>query len=1010
LTTTNPRTTATTIRRRRQHRREKRQTRQKGLLSVLAFGTLAALVVTLVLIVGGVGAFVALYVSYARDLPPPEAITRVREEFETTLLYDRSGQTVLYQIVDPAGDRQSVALPDIPADLVNATIAIEDKSFYTNPGFDIRGMLRALFIALQEGAVQGASTITQQLVKNTLIAPEERTALSQDRKIKEIILATEISRLYSKNQILEWYLNTNFYGNLAYGVGTAAQVYFGKRVQDLTLGEAAMLAAIPQNPQLNPIDDWIAARQRQAVVLDSMVAQGYITEATATAAKSEIIILRPTTERYGIIAPHFSLYAREQAITILNKLGMDGARLVSGKGLKIYTTLDVDLNYQVECVLRGHVERLAGGNPAAAPNTAEGKPCAAAQYLTIPPKLMLNTRRNVTNAAAVVIEPRTAEIKAMVGSIDYYNTGMEGNFNAALGLRQPGSAFKPFVYVTAFASPAHTYTPATMLLDIPTTFNQDGVSYAPRNEDGQFHGVLSLRDALANSYNIPTVSVLRDVTVGAVLRSARRLGLNTLTQPLDRYGLALALGSGEVTLLDLTYAYTTFATLGVMGGTPAANPRPGFRTLDPVTILRIEDRDGKILWQYGQPEGTFVRQNLLSDSLAYLITDILADNNARLPAFGRGNALEISRPAAVKTGTTNDVRDAWTVGYTPYLVTGVWVGNNNNTPLGDDLSGSTAAAPIWGAIMEYLSARDNLPAEGWTRPNSLIEATVCLDTGLLPTPDCPRTKELFYVDPVTGSSTLPTQRDIYWKRYSINSRNGLLATALTPPELVTERIFFDYPPEALAWAQSKGMPLPPKEYDSGGTRVETGAGEIRQPAGLARVRGAVEVRGSVAGEVTSYLLEYGEGINPNRWIPIPGGELSGRGDDLRLGLWDTRGLSGLYTLRLGLTLADQRFLPRTVQVTVDNQPPTLKVITPRDKEDINPVDGVIAITAEVTDDIELERVEFYWNGQILATLAEAPFRTEWRIVKLGAQQFQVIAYDTAGNVTKSDVFTVTILN
>ncbi|HRE46884.1 MAG TPA: transglycosylase domain-containing protein, partial [Aggregatilineales bacterium] len=198
------------------------------------------------------------------------------------------------------------------------------------------------------------------------------------------ILATEISRLYSKNQILEWYLNTNFYGNLAYGVGTAAQVYFGKRVQDLTLGEAAMLAAIPQNPQLNPIDDWIAARQRQAVVLDSMVAQGYITEATATAAKSEIIILRPTTERYGIIAPHFSLYAREQAITILNKLGMDGARLVSGKGLKIYTTLDVDLNYQVECVLRGHVERLAGGNPAAAPNTAEGKPCAAAQYLTIP--------------------------------------------------------------------------------------------------------------------------------------------------------------------------------------------------------------------------------------------------------------------------------------------------------------------------------------------------------------------------------------------------------------------------------------------------------------------------------------------------------------------------------------------------------------------------------------------------------------------------------------------------
>jgi len=1001
------------ILKRRQRKRDQKRQRQRSFWSGLAIATVFLLVGLLVVAIGGIIAAVGVYVYYARDLPPPNQIAQVRQQFETTLLYDRTGKTVLYQVLDPAGDRQYVPLSEVPKNLINATIAMEDKSFYTNPGFDIRGIARSVTLALENGPIQGASTITQQLVKNNLIPPEERTAISQDRKIKEIILAAEISRLYSKDQIMEWYLNTNFYGTSAYGIGTAARAYFGKRVQDITLGEAAMLVAIPQNPQFNPIDDWVSSRQRQAIVLDGMVSAGFITRDQATEAASQTIVIQPLTERYGIVAPHFSLYARKQAEQILDSMGMDGSRMVRGNGLRIYTTLDLDLFYQAECTMRGYVERIAGGNPTAAPNTSAGQPCTAASYLPKPPGLAFNKQRNVTNSSAVIIRPNTGEILAMVGSLDYYNIGIQGTYNSALGLRQPGSTFKPFVYVTAFASPNHDYTPAKLVFDVPTTYNQDGILYTPRNEDNQFHGPMSVREALANSYNIPAVSTMRDVTIGQVLRRARQLGLNTLTKPLDQYGLALALGAGEVTLTDLTYANTPFANLGYMAGTPAINPRVGFRTFDPVSVLRIDDRNGRTLWKLDEKRpDTFGRQNVLSDGLAYLINDILSDNQARLAEFKPGNALELSRPAAVKTGTTNDNRDAWTVGFTPQIVTGVWVGNNNNTSMGDDMTGGNAAAPIWHAIMEYIHRRDSLPVETWKRPSTIVEMTICKQSGLLPTAFCPTTKEIFYVDPSQGVSTAPTRQDIYWKRYRINSRNGLLATAVTPADLVTNRVYYVYPPEARDWAAQAGMPLPPEEYDSAPAAVSTvSVGDITTPGGLARVRGKFDVRGTISDNVTSYVLEYGVGIIPDKWFAIPGGETT-TGDDIRLGTWDTAGLSeGLYTLRLGLTLKDGTFQPRTVQVTVDNQPPTITFTAPKPDAIVSASAGVVKLEATAADDIELDRVEFYWNDQIIATVSgSGPFTTEWRIVQLGEQTFYAIAYDTAGNVTRGESLKVNISN
>ncbi|HVO42662.1 MAG TPA: transglycosylase domain-containing protein, partial [Aggregatilineales bacterium] len=947
--------TAYVARRRGTRRRHQQRTRSAAIVRGLIATAIAAIGLAIIFAGGGTALAVGGYFYYARGLPNPQAIVKARQQFETTLIYDRTGQNVLYQVSDPsAGDRLSVPLSEIPRSMIDATIAIEDKSFYQNPGFDIRGILRSIYIAVSGGAVQGGSTITQQLVKNILLASEGKAPLTLDRKIKEIILASEISRLYSKDQILEWYLNNNFYGNLAYGVQTAARVYFSKPAKDLTLAESAMLAAIPQNPQYNPLDNPVESQRRQITVLDNMVRYGFITADQAREAASQVLVIFP--ERSGIIAPHFSLYARGQAEQILNAEGLDGDGLVSRGGLRIYTTLDLDLQYQAECVTRGHIERISGGNPTSAPNTSDGKPCLAAKYLPTPANFKLGVSRNVTNAAAVVMRPNTGEILAMVGSLDYWNPGIDGNYNAALGLRQPGSTFKPFVYVTAFA--LKNDMPSTMVLDIPRTFDQDGVPYTPNNEDHQFHGPMTIREALANSYNIPVVQVMSEVGIGQVIRRAHQMGINSLDDSIDKYGLALALGSGEVRLTDLTYAYSVFANLGYMAGTPTQFVRNGYRAYDPIAILRIEDKDGNVLWTLDEKNpSTFGKQNVLNESLAYLITNILSDKEARLPFFGADNPLQLSRPAAAKTGTTNDARDAWTVGYTPQLVTGVWVGNNNDSPMGDDVTGSAAATPIWHAIMEYAHQRDSLPMLDWKRPDNITERTVCKYTGLLPTADCPTVKDLFIKDATTD--TIPTDRDTYWKRYQINARNGLLATAYTPPNLVTEKVFFNYPPEALDWARSQrdklkaqGREVPPSDYDSASAPTGTlESGAILSPGGLDRVRGTVPIRGNIdPNKVASYTLAYGAGLNPTQWITIPGGDPSARGTGLMLGMWDTTGLDGLYTVRLGLTLKDgNRFEPFNVEVTVDNQPPTAAVAEPQAGALVKLSDKTLPLAADVSD-------------------------------------------------------------
>jgi membrane peptidoglycan carboxypeptidase len=924
-------------------RRTKRIRRRTGGVNMLVRVTGGAvgimIVAALLLVLSGVGAVVGVWAYYTKDLPDVEEIQVVEEEFETIRFYDSTGQTLIYEMVNPLGDRIWLGIDEIPEVVKWATISLEDRDFYSNPGVNAEGLGRALISNLRGRDIQGGSSLTQQLVKNVLIPAEDRYEKSYSRKIKEVILALAITRKYSKDQILEWYLNLNFYGNFAYGIESAAQVYFGKSVDELTLAEATMLAPIPQYPGLNPIDNWDWAKKRQEIALDSMVETGYLTVEQAEAAKQQEIQIREKgiTERFDVIAPHFSLYAASQLEELI------GQEAVAKGGLHVYTTIDLNLQAQAEEAARKRVGELSEEN------------------------------LNVDNAAVVTIRPRTGEILAMVGSVDYWNKEIDGEVNVALAERQPGSSFKPFTYLTAFSQ---GYTAATMVMDVHTCPNPNDPSWCPENyPDRQgnrpYHGPQRLRNALARSYNIPAVKVMKMAGVGNVIKTAHSMGITTLRKDLDFYGLALTLGGGEVKLIDMTYAFGVLANGGMMYGTPIPEDRleMGYRELDPISIKRVDDRDGRTIWEYEQPDA----RRIVDPKLAYLMNDILSDNQARSWAFGVDNKMHLAdRPAAAKTGTTTAWHDSWTVGYTPQIVTGVWVGNTDNSPM-DHVPGSYGAAWVWNDVM--MAAHEGLPVETFERPEGIVEAYVCATSGLRPTEDCPSAvKEIFI------AGTEPVMTCNIHKAYNVNKETGKLATPNTPPELVERRVYEVYPPEAEDWVQEANVPQPPTEYDDYSNSRESEDVAIVDPKLFGYVSELVEITGNARNNVKFWKLDYGQGIDPQEWVQI-GGDHPYEVNGGLMEYWDVAELDGLYTLRLTVVGHDDSIRTDIIQVTVDNEPPKMELNHPEDgmvfvQED----DEWINIQATVADNVSMERVEFYVDGQELGTSTVPPYNKSWTIV------------------------------
>ncbi|HAL62699.1 MAG TPA: penicillin-binding protein [Chloroflexi bacterium] len=972
-------------------RRRERVHRNNGskIAGLLASSLILIALATILAMVASLGSVVAVYAYYARQLPPPEAIEfRSQATFQTTKIYDRTGTVPLWEIFDPQwGNRTVVPLEQIPLHLRQATIAIEDKDFYQNPGIDVRGIARAAVgnltgvVCQMEGAAPlcgalesalpeaigtslyyrgGGSSITQQLVKNVLIPPEERTQRTMARKIKEAILALEITRRYDKDRILEWYLNNTFYGNLAYGVEAAAEAYFGKHIQDLTLAESAMLAALPQAPGANsPLDYPEVAQERQHLVLDAMYREGYITYEEIVAAKSETLHYAP--QRFDIIAPHFVMYVRQ----LLEE--RYGPEVVYSGGLRVYTTIDLAMMEKAQRIANEYVAGLQ--------------------------------ERNVSNAGLVTIKPSTGEILAMLGSLDYFNPDIDGQVNTTLASRQPGSSFKIFTYTTAFMQ---GYTPATMIMDVRTTFDDyPNPPYTPENYDRKYHGPLRIRQALARSVNIPAVKVLDMVGVKNVIATAHRMGINTLTK--DYYGLSLTLGGGEVRLLDMTYAYGVLANGGVMAGQPVPpdKMRPGYRELDPVAILRVEDAQGNVLEEYLAPE----TREVLDPKVAYLMTSIFSDNAARTPAFGPNSPLVLSRPAAAKTGTTDDFRDAWTIGYTPQIVTGVWVGNSDNQPM-EHVPGSLGAAPIWHDYMEEILA--SYPVEGFIEPPGLEHLVVDATSGLLPTEYSPSTVEEIFLP-----GTAPTAYDNVHQAFRIDPESSKLATVYCPS--VEERVYEIYPPEAADWVRENEIPQPPTDYcDLHGPGPATGDVAITRPRPYAYVHEQMPIEGNARGPgFRLYRLEYGEGLNPSSWVRI-GGDHHNQVDHGLLEMWDTSGLNGLYTLQLTVVRNDDSYQQASIQVTVDNIPPEVEITYPPDGAlYVMKDDEWVSIQAEARDNFSIDRVEFYLDDNLLSYDTVSPYNQKWTITMGSAatetHTIHVVAIDGAGNRTESEKVKINII-
>lgn len=595
------------------------------------------------------------FINWLNALPNPQLLSN-RDIEVTTKIYDRNGK-LLYEIYSDK-NRSPIKLNNIPLIVKNATIAIEDRSFYNHQGFSLKDIFRAIKETLINGHLQGGSTITQQLIKSALLTPE----ITLSRKIREIVLAFWAEQIYSKDQILEMYLNQIPYGGTAWGIESASQTYFGKPAAMLSLGEAALLAGLPAAPsKYSPFgSNPNAAYMRQEEVLRRMVEDHYISKADEKQALAENLIFN--TPFVGINAPHFVMYIKDILID------QYGSRLTEKGGLRVKTTLDLDIQNMAQDIVRDHISQLE--------------------------------KLKVGNGAALITDPKTGQILSMVGSRDYFDTAHDGNVNVTLSLRQPGSSIKVVTYTAALEN---GFTAATIIEDSPVAYKIPGSpAYIPVNYDGKFHGPTPLRYALANSYNIPAVKTLAKIGIPAMIEKGREMGIESW-QDESRYGLSITLGGADVTMLDIARVYGTLANQGVRA--------------DLNVFLEIKDYTGQNYEIYQKKS----QINAVKPEVAFIISSILSDNKARSTAFGTGSSLEIKdKSVSVKTGTSNDKRDNWTVGYTPSYVVSVWVGNNDNEPMDPVLtSGVTGASPIWHDIMTQLTG--SKADEPFPRPDNITE-------------------------------------------------------------------------------------------------------------------------------------------------------------------------------------------------------------------------------------------------------------------------------------------------
>ena len=925
-------TTLSILRNRRKRRTESDRRRAQGGRGV-GVGCGFILSVLLIFIIFSL---VLSYQSVTNDLPPAETLEVLLNPrdgilLQPTRLYDRSGEHLLQVFAPDDKPRRYIPLnaqnpQHIPESLAQATLVMADPGFWDHPGYSFAGL----------NLPETHPTLTQRLVADLLLWDE---APSLRRALRERFLAAQITERYGRQQILEWWLNSANYGHHAYGAEAAAQLYFGKSVTELGLAESATLAAVSQIPALNPIDAPIAAYQRRQETLYIMRNLEMLTEDEAASALQTPFDALPFNEAENP-APAFTRLVLGQLSELYNR-----ERIERG-GLTIITTLELDLQTQSACAVAAQVARLSGANGGVEES------CEAARLLpTLPPTDALE---NVA-ASALLIDPVNGQVLAAVGE-----TTLNGE-SSNLTPRKAGTSLTPFIYLTGFT---RGLSPASLLWDIP---NESHI----QNFDGAYHGPMRLRMALANDYLVPMEGVLAQMGAENVTRIARSFGLE-----FD----ALASTDAPLTLMDAAQAYGIFAADGVMVGQAL-----GEDDLETVTVLKVVGVDGAVWLDWETPQN----QPVVTPQLAYLMNNVLSDETARWPSLGYPNPLEIGRPAGAKIGRAADGLGAWTIGYTPQRVVGVWMG-------ADAEFSPKAAAGLWHALLQYAS-RD-LPPKGWDAPIGVTTMDVCDPSGLLPTADCPNiVSEVF----LNGSE--PSQYDNLYRTFQVNRETGYLATVFTPPELIEEQKYMLVPADARKWAAAAGIELPPESYDAIQLPPRLPNANITSPAIFDDLSGVIQINGTAAGEDFDYYrIQVGQGLNPREWLQI-GGDVREPVTDGLLAEWDASELNGLYALQLLVVRTDKRVEIATTQISIDNEPPTARILYPQDGETLDYLHNrQIDFQIQANDNLGVESVEFYINFRQVGVATEAPYTLTWAALT-GNYHLKVVARDRAGNVVEEVV-------
>ena len=910
-------------------------------------------ILTLGLILGLFGLTIG-FAQIVQDLPSLERLPVLLDPpkgllLQATQIYDRSGQNLLFNLDNPlAGERSYLSLQAGPGDyipeaLIMATLAASQPNFHTSPGFSLDG--------LWSGA---QTTLAQHLIFNLLLQHEEP---GLRRNLRERILAGQVVAKFGRDRVLEWYLNSAAFGPRVYGVEGAAYAYFNKPAAQLSLAEAALLAALAEMPQVDPTGLPSLLMERQKAILEQMLTSGVISPEEARQALSAQLNIQPA-EAAQNLAPAVTRLALAQLAASLPEI--DPAL----GGLRIITTLDINVQYQAECTLHSEIAHLAGEADLAA-QTA-GRVCEADRLL---PTLELSGQKISSGGGVIVLDPQTGQILALASQ-------PTNQIEAAAEPGRPaGSLLTPLIYLAAFS---RGFTPASLIWDVP------GLS--PVNSGSKdYFGPLRLRTALANDYLGPAAQLLTQLGRDSILRTADQLGL-----PVGAIQFNSPMETGKLSIVQAAQFYALLANQGVAAGQQTTGPAN--RGLQPSAILRVERSDGQVLLDWSKPQ----KRPIISTQLAYLMNHILSDEAARWPSQGHPNSLEIGRVSAAKLGSTQAGTDGWAFGYTPRWVVGAWFGAAED-PQKNLLTKSAAA--VWHALSQYLG--QNQSSEDWPTPPGISKLSVCDPSGMLPTPTCPAV-----VSEVFLQGTEPTQADTLYRPVQVNRDSGRLATVFTPPELIEDRVYMIVIPEATEWARQVGLLIPPTLYDVvySPPKVNENA-QLSQPELFAHVRGTVRFTGSAGGaDFKFFRIQVGQGLNPQTWLQL-GKDTSTPVRNGSLGEWNTNGLSGLYAVQLLVVYNDQRVERAITQLTIDNQLPEISIVSPLTGSEVQAGSSLV-LEAIATDNLVLARVDFFIDNKPVGSLIQGPFNLAWG-AKKGQHTLVVQAVDLAGNQSEAvTTFTV----